>query len=80
VFRAAPLRNIELTAPYFHSGQIWDLEQAVAVMGLSQLGADLSEEDASLIASFLTSLTGEQPVVEYPLLPVETDETPRPEL
>lgn len=80
MFRAAPLRNIELTAPYFHSGQIWDLEQAVAVMGLSQLGAELSEEDASLIASFLISLTGEQPVVEYPLLPVETDETPRPEL
>src|SRR5690606_38248563 len=24
VFRAAPLRNVELTAPYFHSGQVWD--------------------------------------------------------
>src|SRR5690606_1607638 len=28
VFRAAPLRNVALTAPYFHSGQVWDLEQA----------------------------------------------------
>ncbi|MGC3655100.1 cytochrome C peroxidase, partial [Pseudomonas aeruginosa] len=23
VFRAAPLRNVALTAPYFHSGQVW---------------------------------------------------------
>src|SRR5690606_17836345 len=38
VFRAGPLRNIALTAPYFHSGEVWDLEQAVAIMGSSQLG------------------------------------------
>lgn len=33
VFRAAPLRNVALTAPYFHSGQVWDLKEAVAIMG-----------------------------------------------
>jgi cytochrome c peroxidase len=80
VFRAAPLRNIAITAPYFHSGQVWDLEQAVAVMGTAQLGAKLTDDEVVTIAAFLRSLTGEQPVVEYPLLPLETAETPRPEL
>lgn len=32
-FRAAPLRNVALTAPYFHSGQVWELKDAVAIMG-----------------------------------------------
>ncbi len=80
VFRAAPLRNIELTAPYFHSGQVWDLEQAVAVMGTAQLGTELSEEEARLVTVFLRTLTGEQPRVEYPIMPVETADTPKPSL
>jgi cytochrome c peroxidase len=80
VFRAGPLRNIALTAPYFHSGQVWDLTQAVEVMGTAQLGAKLSDQEAGLIAAFLRSLTGEQPRVEYPLLPVETADTPKPQL
>jgi cytochrome c peroxidase len=80
VFRAAPLRNVALTAPYFHSGQVWDLEQAVAVMGLSQLGVEISDREAALIADFLTSLTGEQPKIGYPVLPPETAATPRPRL
>jgi len=80
VFRAGPLRNIALTAPYFHSGQVWDLTQAVEIMGTAQLGAKLSDQEAGLIAAFLRSLTGEQPRVEYPLLPVETADTPKPQL
>jgi cytochrome c peroxidase len=79
VFRAAPLRNIALTAPYFHSGQIWDLEQAVAVMGTAQLGAKLTDDEAASIAEFLRSLTGEPPKVDYPILPLETAETPKPQ-
>ncbi len=39
VFRAAPLRNIAVTAPYFHSGVVWDLRTAVDIMATSQLGA-----------------------------------------
>jgi len=78
LFRAAPLRNIALTAPYFHSGKIWDLEQAVAVMGTAQLGAHLTDEESASIAEFLRSLTGEQPVVEYPIMPLETAQTPKP--
>jgi cytochrome c peroxidase len=79
VFRAGPLRNIELTAPYFHSGVVWSLEEAVAVMGVSQLGADLTEEQVQDIAAFLRTLTGEIPEVVHPVLPPSTDATPRPE-
>jgi cytochrome c peroxidase len=79
VFRAAPLRNIELTAPYFHSGVVWSLEEAVAVMGVSQLGADLDEQEIDDIVAFLRTLTGEIPEVVHPVLPVSTDTTPRPE-
>jgi cytochrome c peroxidase len=79
VFRAVPLRNVDLTAPYFHSGKVWDLEQAVAIMGVSQLGRELSKEEAGAIADFLRTLTGEQPRVELPLLPLSTSETPKPQ-
>lgn len=78
VFRSGPLRNIELTAPYFHSGKVWDLREAVAVMGQSQLGEKLADKDVDAITAFLKTLTGTQPKVEYPILPVSTDKTPKP--
>ncbi|TFF21651.1 cytochrome-c peroxidase [Jiella endophytica] len=78
VFRAAPLRNIALTAPYFHSGKVWDLKQAVAIMGTSQLGEHLTDQEIDDIVAFLGSLTGEVPQVIYPVLPAETAGTPRP--
>lgn len=79
VFRAPPLRNVALTAPYFHSGKVWSLEEAVSVMGTAQLGADLNEDEVHSIVAFLHTLTGEQPSVVYPLLPPSTDQTPRPQ-
>lgn len=78
VFRAAPLRNIALTAPYFHSGEVWSLEEAVALMGTSQLGTELNENEVKSITAFLHSLTGDQPKVEYPALPASTADTPKP--
>ncbi|MFT0545763.1 cytochrome-c peroxidase [Allopusillimonas ginsengisoli] len=78
VFRAGPLRNIALTAPYFHSGEVWDLEEAVAIMGSSQLGHELNGDEVKAITVFLHTLTGEQPKVEYPTLPPSTKDTPRP--
>ncbi|MFW8565008.1 cytochrome-c peroxidase [Orrella sp. 11846] len=78
VFRAGPLRNIALTAPYFHNGEVWDLEEAVAIMGTSQLGADLSKQEIKAITAFLNTLTGDQPKVEYPTLPASTPDTPKP--
>ncbi|WP_419798575.1 MAG: cytochrome-c peroxidase [Terasakiella sp.] len=78
VFRAAPLRNIELTAPYFHSGKVWDLKQAVSIMGASQLGEKLSEKEVESITAFLRTLTGDQPKIEYPILPKSSATTPKP--
>ena len=78
VFRASPLRNVELTAPYFHSGQVWDLDQAVAIMGSSQLGRELTADEARDIAAFLRTLTGRQPEVTYPVLPPSSATTPKP--
>jgi len=79
VFRAGPLRNIALTAPYFHSGEVWSLEQAVAIMGSSQLGQELNPDEVKAITQFLHTLTGEQPKVVYPTLPPSTSATPRPQ-
>ncbi|MBN8185133.1 cytochrome-c peroxidase [Salipiger thiooxidans] len=78
VFRAAPLRNIAVTAPYFHSGVVWDLKTAVEIMATSQLGAELSDEEVDNVVAFLGALTGEMPEVVYPVLPAETAGTPRP--
>ncbi|WP_432447818.1 cytochrome-c peroxidase [Aliiroseovarius marinus] len=78
VFRASPLRNIALTAPYFHSGKVWDLKVAVEIMAESQLGEEIDGETADQLVAFLDSLTGALPTVTYPVLPAETAATPRP--
>lgn len=80
VFKSPSLRNIALTTPYFHSGKVWSLREAVAVMGSSQLGATLSDPEISQIVEFLESTTGEQPKVIHPILPAPTAATPRPDL
>ena len=80
VFRSPSLRNVALTPPYFHSGKVWGLEEAVKVMGSSQLGVALTADESARITEFLRALTGVQPRVEYPILPAGTDATPRPEL
>ncbi|HSA78003.1 MAG TPA: cytochrome-c peroxidase [Nitrospirota bacterium] len=80
VFKAPSLRNIELTLPYFHSGKVWDLKEAMKVMGVAQLGTLLTDEEANKIGSFLKTTTGVQPKVEYPILPAPTEQTPKPKL
>jgi len=80
VFKAPSLRNIDLTPPYFHSGKVWSLKEAVQVMGTAQLGATLTAEETDKMIGFLKSATGTQPKVEYPILPAPTDLTPRPKL
>jgi cytochrome c peroxidase len=79
VFKVPTLRNIDLTPPYFHTGKAWDLRQAVAVMGSSQLGIALSDMEVDRITDFLHALTGEQPAVVYPILPASVAATPRPQ-
>lgn len=78
VFRASPLRNIDQTAPYFHSGKVWDLKVAVQIMAESQLGEALKDEEADQLVAFLGALTGTLAPVTLPVLPPETATTPRP--
>ncbi|MCV6637374.1 cytochrome-c peroxidase [Candidatus Albibeggiatoa sp. nov. NOAA] len=59
VFKVPSLRNIALTAPYFHDGSAETLPDAVKVMGRYQLGRMLSDEDVELLVAFLKTLTGE---------------------
>lgn len=80
VFKAPSLRNVALTPPYFHSGRVWNLAQAVGIMGSAQLGQRLSAEETEAIAAFLGTLTGEQPLVAYPVLPPHTQATPLPDV
>ena len=59
VFKVPSLRNIDVTAPYFHDGSAGSLSDAVRIMGKYQLGKELSGEEVRLIVAFLHSLTGE---------------------
>lgn len=60
VFRVAPLRNVALTAPYFHDGAVETLDEAIELMGRHQLGREIPPADRKDIEAFLKSLTGKQ--------------------
>jgi cytochrome c peroxidase len=59
VFRVPSLRNVAVTAPYFHDGRAQNLEHAVREMARNQLGRVLTEQEVRQIAGFLHTLTGE---------------------
>jgi cytochrome c peroxidase len=59
VFRVPSLRNVAVTAPYFHDGREPALEGAVDTMARVQLGRTLTPEEIGLIVRFLQTLTGE---------------------
>ncbi len=80
VFKVPLLRNIQLTAPYFHDGSVWDLKSAVKIMADIQLGVPVSDEEADKIVAFLKTLTGDQPQINQPKLPPRTAKTPTPDL
>jgi cytochrome c peroxidase len=56
-FKVAQLRNVALTAPYFHDGKIATLEEAVRKMAKLQLDESLTEQQVNDITSFLKALT-----------------------
>jgi cytochrome c peroxidase len=57
VFKVPSLRNIALTAPYFHDGSQKTLEEAVQKMAWLQLGKKLSPEEAQGLGAFLRALS-----------------------
>ena len=76
-FKVPMLRNIELTYPYFHDGAVWSLEESVSIMGDLQLGKRYTKQEINDITAFLKTLTGDQPKVEYPVLPPSGPNTPK---
>ena len=58
-FKVPGLRNIELTAPYFHDGSMATMDDAVRAMAKYQLGIDLPQQEVDKIVAFLRTLTGE---------------------
>lgn len=59
VFKVPSLRNVALTAPYFHDGSAATLPIAVRIMGWYQLGRALTPGEVDRIVDFLGSLSGE---------------------
>lgn len=60
-FKVPTLRNLELTAPYFHDGTFETIEDAVRAMGKYELGKTLSDDQVKAISAFLRTLTGVSP-------------------
>ncbi len=69
VWRVPTLRNVAVTAPYFHNGAVKTLDEAVRVMAKSQLDVELSDAEVRDMVAFLESLTGEFPEITMPRLP-----------
>lgn len=65
-WRVPSLRNVALTAPYFHNGSATSLEQAVRVMGRAQLARTLTRAEVGDVTAFLRSLTGVRPDIRPP--------------
>jgi cytochrome c peroxidase len=59
MFKVPSLRNVALTAPYFHDGSARTLDDAVDTMFRYQLGRPAPQQDKALIVKFLYTLTGE---------------------
>lgn len=58
-FIVPSLRNVALTAPYFHDASAETLEASVVIMGKYELGVDLRDDEVARIVKFLNTLTGE---------------------
>ena len=71
VFKVPSLRNVAVTAPYFHDGSVATLADAVRIMARLQLAAALGDAETSDIVAFLESLTGKLPdgFATVPVLP-----------
>jgi cytochrome c peroxidase len=80
LFKVPSLRNVDRTAPYFHSGSVATLEEAVKLMAEHQNGRTLSDKQTRAIVAWLHSLTGEIPTayIAKPALPASTATTPKP--
>ena len=63
MYKVPSLRNIELTAPYFHDGGAKTLKTAINFMQVLQLGIIPNKENTDDIEAFLKTLTGQSPKI-----------------
>ena len=64
-FKVPSLRNIAITAPYFHDGKAATLEDAVKQMAWLQLDKELKPDEIEHLVVFLGALT-DKPRVPQP--------------
>jgi cytochrome c peroxidase len=69
VFKVPSLRNITLTAPYFHDGSVQTLPDAIRRMARYQLATELTDAEVESIIAWFGALTSELPKIEPPVLP-----------
>ena len=62
-FKVPSLRNIALTAPYFHDGKVATLRDAVVKMAYHQLDKKLTDDEVNVIVAYLYALTDKPRVV-----------------
>lgn len=74
MWRVSGLRNVAVTAPYFHNGSVNTLSEAVRVMGKTQLNKELLPAQIDDIVAFLHTLTGAFPPQTVPSLPMTFDQ------
>lgn len=77
MFRVPTLRNVALTAPYFHTGTVEKLENAVRIMIATQNGTEPTEKHVADITAFLKAQTGKLNGTPLDKLSAE-DVKPRP--
>ncbi len=58
MFRVPTLRNVALTYPYFHTGAIDRLEDAVRIMFDTEVGTKVSDSTVKAVTRFLEAQTG----------------------
>jgi cytochrome c peroxidase len=56
--RVPSLRNVAVTAPYFHDGSAATLDEAVRRMARAQLDRTLTDQQVAKLVAFLQTLTG----------------------
>ena len=63
VFKVPTLRNIMLSAPYFHDGSAKNIKDALNQMAYHNLGLILTDSEIDELTAFFKTLTGKKPTI-----------------
>ena len=62
-YKVPTLRNIALTAPYYHDGRVKNLKDTLKLAGLHNIGIEIEEKSIYNLIHFLNTLTGKKPEI-----------------